>query len=82
MGSTYGPCKQKSNQTRICADFSTGLNDALQDHHYPLPSPEEIFNKLNGGKIFPKIDLSDAYLQIEVDEESSKLLYINAHKGL
>lgn len=74
--------KKKSNQIRVCADFSTGLNDALQDHHYPLPSPEEIFNKLNGGKIFSKIDLSDAYLQIEVDEESSKLLCINAHKGL
>ena len=39
--------KKKSNQIRICADFSTGLNNALQDHHYPLPSPEEIFNKLN-----------------------------------
>ena len=39
--------KKKSNQIRICADFSTGLNDAFQDHHYPLPSTEEIFNKLN-----------------------------------
>ena len=82
MGSTYGPCKKKSNQIRICTDFSTGLNDALQDYYYPLPSPEEIFCKLNGGKIFSKIDLSDAYLQIEVDEESSKLLCINTHRGL
>ena len=39
--------KKKSYQIRICADFSTGLNDALQDHHYPLPNPEEVFNKLN-----------------------------------
>ena len=39
--------KKKSNQIRISADFSTGLNDGLQDHHYPLPSPEEIFNQLN-----------------------------------
>ena len=30
--------KKKSNQIRICTDFSTGLNDALQDHHYPLPN--------------------------------------------
>ena len=74
--------KKKSNQIRICADFSTGLNDALQDHHYPLPSPEEIFNKQNGGKIISKMDFSDAYLQIEVDEESSKLLCVNTFKGL
>ena len=37
--------KKKSNQIRICTDFSTGLDDVLQDHHYPRPSPEEIFNK-------------------------------------
>ena len=74
--------KKKSNQIRICVDFSTGLNDALQNHQYPQPSPEEIFNKLNGGKIFSKIGLSDAYLQIEVDEESFKLLWINTHRGL
>ena len=74
--------KKKSNQIRICADFSTGLNDAFQDQSYPLPSPEENFNKLNGWKIFSKIDLSDACLQIGVDEESSKLLCINTHRGL
>ena len=39
--------KKKSNQIRICADFYTGFNDGLQDHHYPLPSPEEIFNKVS-----------------------------------
>ena len=39
--------KKKSNQIRICADIYIGLNDAFQDHHYALPSPEEIFNKLN-----------------------------------
>ena len=74
--------KKKSNQIRICADFSTELNYALQDHHYPHPSPVEIFYKLNGGKIFSKIDLSDAYLHLEVDKESSKLLCINTHKEL
>ena len=48
--------RKKSYQIRVCTDFSTGLNQALKDHHYPLPSSEEIFNKLNGGKIFSKID--------------------------
>ena len=42
---------KKTNQIRVCADFSTGLNAALKDYHYPLPTPEEVFNKLNGGKI-------------------------------
>ena len=47
-----------------------------------LPSPEEVFNKLNGGKFFSKIDLSKAYLQIPVEENRSKLLCINTHRGL
>ncbi|XP_058837914.1 uncharacterized protein K02A2.6-like [Topomyia yanbarensis] len=32
--------------------------------------------------MFSHIDLSDAYLQVEVDEESRKLITINTHKGL
>ena len=46
--------KNKSKETRVCADFSTGLNPALKDYHYPLPSPEEIFAKLSGGIFFSK----------------------------
>lgn len=75
--------KQKKNGSiRICGDFSTGLNDALHDHHHPLPLPEDIFAKLNGSTIFSHIDLSDAFLQIEVDDKSSELLIINTHVGL
>ena len=74
--------KEKSAHTRVCSDFSTGLNAALKDYYYPLPTPEEVFNKLNGGKVFSKIDLSEAYLQIPVEENSSKLLCINTHRGL
>ena len=74
--------KKKSKDIRVCADFSTGLNAALKDYHYPLPSPNEVFTKMSGGKTFSKIDLSDAYLQIPVEEESSKLLCINTHRGL
>ena len=58
------------------------MNATLKDHHYPLPSPEEVFNKLNGIKVFSKIDLSETYLQIPVEENSSKLLCINTHRGL
>ena len=73
--------KKKSKEIRVCADFSTGLNAVLIEYHYPLPSPEGVFTKLNGGKI-SKVDLSDAYLQIPVEENSSKLFCINTHRGL
>ena len=66
----------------MCEDFSTGLNDCLKYHTYPLPSSEDIFSKLNCGKVFSKIDLTEAYQQVKVDEECSNLLPINTHKRL
>ena len=32
--------KKKAKEIRLCSDFSTGLNAALKDYHYPLSSPE------------------------------------------
>ncbi|PIO54458.1 hypothetical protein TELCIR_24179, partial [Teladorsagia circumcincta] len=71
--------KKKNGQIRLCADFSTGLNDALQLHQHPLPTAEEVFTRLNGGQIFSQIDLADAYLQVEVEEKSKEMLTINTH---
>ena len=73
---------KKSKEICICADFSTELNAALKVFNYPLPCPEDIFVKLKGGKIFSKINPSDTYLQIPVEEESSKLLCINTYCSL
>ncbi|XP_065090781.1 uncharacterized protein K02A2.6-like [Ochlerotatus camptorhynchus] len=74
---------RKPNGTvRICADFSTGLNSVLEPNQYPLPLPEDIFAKMANCRICSHIDLSDAYLQVEVDQASQPLLTINTHKGL
>ncbi|PIO72744.1 integrase core domain protein [Teladorsagia circumcincta] len=74
---------KKANGTiRLCADYSTGLNDALMLHQHPLPTPDDVFTKLNGGTVFTQIDFADAYLQVEVDDASKELLTINTHRGL
>lgn len=74
--------KKKNGQLRICADYSTGLNDALESNKYPLPTPDQIFAKFAGKKFFSTIDLSDAFFQVEVDDASKKLMTINTHIGL
>ncbi|XP_062711901.1 uncharacterized protein K02A2.6-like [Aedes albopictus] len=74
--------RKPDRTVRICADFSTGLNNALEANNYPLPLPEDIFNRMANCTMFSHIDLSDAYLQVQVDEESRKLININTHKGL
>ncbi|XP_065089799.1 uncharacterized protein K02A2.6-like [Ochlerotatus camptorhynchus] len=64
---------------RICRGYSTGLNDALESDRHPLPHPDDIYSELAGCRFFSNID---AYLQVEVEEASRKLLTINTHKGL
>ncbi|XP_055632975.1 uncharacterized protein K02A2.6-like [Toxorhynchites rutilus septentrionalis] len=65
--------KKPGGKVRVCADYSTGLNAALETNNHPLPTPEEIFSKVSGSQVFSIIDLSDAFLQVEVDDESKKL---------
>ena len=67
---------------RICGDYKVTLNQQINIDQYPLPRPKELFAALAGGEQFTKIDLSEAYLQMEVDDASKELLTINTHKGL
>ncbi|PIO58682.1 hypothetical protein TELCIR_19879, partial [Teladorsagia circumcincta] len=41
-----------------------------------------IFATLTGGQYFSHIDFADAYLQVEMDQQSKQLLTINTHRGL
>lgn len=74
--------RKSNNKIRICGDYSTGLNHCMEPNLYPLPHADEIFAKMANCKYFSKIDLSDAYLQFEVDDASKQLLSINTHKGI
>ena len=49
---------------------------------YPLPKVEDLLSTLAGGNTFSKLDLSHAYQQIQLSEESRKLVTINTSKGL
>ena len=74
--------RKKNGKIRICADFSTGLNDSLEPNRHPLPHPDELSTKLSNCRYFSKIDLSHAFLQIQIDGDSKHLLTINTHRGL
>ena len=47
-----------------------------------MPTLNEIQYKLQGGTIYSKVDCSDAFLQMEMDEESRKYCVINTPFGL
>ena len=73
--------KESKDAIRICADFKE-LNKQIECDRYPIPKIEELLSVVGKGKVFAKIDLQNAYLQIPVDEKSQKFLVINTHKGL
>lgn len=49
---------------------------------YPLPRIEDLFAAFSSAKVFSKLDLTHAYQQVEIDEESKKYTTINTTKGL
>ena len=70
---------KKDGKFRICGDYKVTVNQALSVDQYPLPKPEDLFATLAGGKVFTKLDLSQAYLQLQLDEKS--IPYVT-HQGL
>lgn len=76
------PLPKANGKMRICGDYKVTLNPAMKIEQYPLPKIADIFASFGGGQKFSKIDLTQAYLQMEVDEVSRNLLTINTHKGL
>ena len=76
------PVLKSSGDLRICGDYSVTINKAVKGDKYPIPNIQDLYAKLSGGQIFSKIDLSHAYQQLMLDEESPMLTAINTTKGL
>ena len=73
----------KSNGTiRIFGHFKVTINSVSQVDTYPLPWVEELFSALSGGKYFSKLNMSQAYLQLELENGSKQYVTVSTHKGL
>ena len=74
--------KADKKTVRICGDFKMTVNQTSRLDKYPISKIEDLFAKMSGGTKFIKLDLSQAYQQVRLDEESKKYVVINTHKGL
>jgi hypothetical protein len=66
------PVLKRNNSVRICTDYKQ-LNKAVKRERYMLPTLDDILHKLQGAKVFSKLDATSGFFQLPLDEESSKL---------
>ena len=74
--------KKDRSSVRICGDFRVTVNPVSKLDRYPIPKVEDLFVKLSKGKQFSKLDLRQAYQQIELEEDSKRYVVINTQRGL
>ena len=76
------PIVKEDGSVRICGDYKMTVNKVSKLDNYPIPKSEDLFASLNGGQQFTKLDMSQAYQQLKLDEHSKQYTTINTHKGL
>ncbi|XP_055302926.1 uncharacterized protein K02A2.6-like [Sitodiplosis mosellana] len=76
------PLLKPSGDIRICGDYKVTINRFLIDFKYPLPRIDQIFASMQGGILFTKLDMSNAYNQLVLDDEAQKLCTWSTHKGI
>ena len=57
-------------------------NEAIERIRHPIPTVDDISFALNGAKFFSKLDLSQAYHQLELDEASRYITTFSTNIGL
>lgn len=76
------PVPKTDGSLRICGDYKLTVNRVSKLDAYPIPKIADLYTKLAGGQTFTELDLSHAYEQMLLDEDSKKFVTINTHKGL
>ena len=76
------PIVKADGSVRVSGDYKVTVNQSLDVDQYPLLKPEDLFAMVTNGRVFTKLDLSQAYQQMLFDEESRQYVTINTHLGL
>ena len=63
-------------------DYKLTANRASRMEHYPLPKVEDLFSTLAGGTLFTKLDMSQTYLQLLVDDQNFQCTMKSHLKGI
>ncbi|KAK0147806.1 hypothetical protein N1851_012497 [Merluccius polli] len=72
--------KKKNGELRICMD-PKDLNESIKREHYQIPTREEIISKMSGASYFTKLDASQGFWQLKLDESSTRYCTFNTPFG-
>jgi hypothetical protein len=72
---------KRDGTIRLCVDYRK-LNEVTIKNKYPLPKIEDLFDQLNGAKVFSKIDLRTGYRQLKVRESDIPKTAFTTRYGL
>ena len=70
------PLIKKNGDIRLCFDYRKLNEKQIIPSKFPIPRPDEIFDKLNNKKVFTVLDLKNGYYHITIrPEDRYKRLY-------
>ena len=75
------PKPHDPKQVRLCVDMRAP-NMAIKRVKHPMPTLDEVIHDLNGCTVFSKLDLNQAYHQIELHPDSRFITVFSTHMGL
>jgi len=72
---------KNNGDVRFCLD-ARQVNKAIIREKYPIPTMDALINEMSDAKVFSKIDLKEAYTQIELHEQSRHLTNFVTEHGV
>ncbi|XP_055622226.1 uncharacterized protein K02A2.6-like [Toxorhynchites rutilus septentrionalis] len=70
-----------NGEPRLCLDLRR-VNEAVLRAHHPMPVIEDYLAKLGRGRLWSKLDIKEAFLQVELDEASRDATTFITVRGL
>ena len=71
------PIVKYDKSIRICGDYKVTVNQPVNLDNYHI-----LKGALNGSDMLSKLDMSQAYKQIQLENQSKKFTTVNTYKGL
>lgn len=74
------PILKADGDVRLCIDMRRA-NLAIKRENHPLPTMEQLLPKIQNAKMFSKLDIKDAFHQLELVPESRHITTFISGKG-